>query len=230
MKNDPGSLYVVATPIGHPDEITLRALEILRQVDLIICEERKVASKLLKGLEISQPLLELNEHNEDQMVNDVLLKLLEGQNLALISDCGTPVFSDPGRKLLEIMYGSGIEVIPVSGPSSLTTAISICPFDLRQFHFLGFLPPKTEERKIVLQRHSNSSEAIILMDTPYRMAKLLDEVASVFGSKQTIFLATNLTLPSEKIYLGSVQEIQAKVQQRKAEFILIIEKSNRRRS
>lgn len=95
---------------------------------------------------------------------------------------------------------------------------------------MGFLPPKTEERKIVLQRHSNSSEAIILMDTPYRMAKLLDEVASVFGSKQTIFLATNLTLPSEKIYLGSVQEIQAKVQQRKAEFILIIEKSNWRRS
>jgi 16S rRNA (cytidine1402-2'-O)-methyltransferase len=156
--------------------------------------------------------------------------LLEGQNLALISDCGTPVFSDPGRKLLEIMYGSGIEVIPVSGPSSLMTAISVCPFDLRQFLFLGFLPPKTEERKIVLQRHSNSSEAIILMDTPYRMAKLLDEVASVFGSKQTIFLATNLTLPSEKIYLGSVQEIQAKVQQRKAEFILIIEKSNWRRS
>ncbi len=230
MKHDPGSLYIVATPIGHPDEITLRALEILRQVDLIICEERKVASKLLKGLEIRQPLLELNEHNEDQMVNDVLLKLLEGQNLALISDCGTPVFSDPGRKLLEIMYGSGIEVIPVSGPSSLMTAISVCPFDLRQFLFLGFLPPKTEERKIVLQRHSNSSEAIILMDTPYRMAKLLDEVASVFGSKQTIFLATNLTLPSEKIYLGSVQEIQAKVQQRKAEFILIIEKSNWRRS
>lgn len=230
MLNNQGILYIVATPIGHPDEITLRALDILKQVDSIICEERKVASRFLKGIEISKPLYELNEHNEAEMVNDVLIKLLDGQNLALISDCGTPVFSDPGRKLLEIMYGSGIQVIPISGPSSLMTAISICPFDLKQFLFLGFLPPKTEQRKIALQRHNNSTEALILMDTPYRMGKLLGEVASVFGNKQNIFLATDLTLPTEKVYLGPVQEVQAKVQQRKAEFILIIEKSNRRRS
>jgi len=106
----------------------------------------------------------------------------------------------------------------------------VCPFDLRQFLFLGFLPPQTEQRKQVLQRHSSSTDPIILMDTPYRMAKLLDEVANAFGKKQTIFLATDLTLPSERIYIGEVQEIQAKVQQRKAEFILIIEKNQRRRS
>lgn len=230
MPVKPGTLFVVATPIGHPGEITSRAIEVLSAVELIICEERKVASRLLKQLDISKPLMELNEHNEDEMVEQVLLKLLDGQNLALISDCGTPVFSDPGRKLLEIMYGSNIPVVPVSGPSSLMTAISVCPFDLRQFLFLGFLPPQTEQRKQVLQRHSSSTDAIILMDTPYRMAKLLDEVASAFGKKQTIFLATDLTLPSERIYIGEVQEIQAKVQQRKAEFILIIEKNQRRRS
>jgi 16S rRNA (cytidine1402-2'-O)-methyltransferase len=230
MPVKPGTLFVVATPIGHPGEITSRAIEVLSDVELIICEERKVASRLLKQLDISKPLMELNEHNEDEMVEQVLMKLLAGQNLALISDCGTPVFSDPGRKLLEIMYGSNIPVVPVSGPSSLMTAISVCPFDLRQFLFLGFLPPQTEQRKQVLQRHSSSTEPIILMDTPYRMAKLLDEVASAFGKKQTIFLATDLTLPSERIYIGEVQEIQAKVQQRKAEFILIIEKNQRRRS
>lgn len=230
MPGNTGRLYIVATPIGHPDEITYRAVEVLSQVNLIICEERKVASRLLKKLEISKPLLELNEHNEDEMVDQVLMKLAEGQDLALISDCGTPVFSDPGRKLLELMYGSGIKVIPISGPSSLMTAISVCPFDLRQFYFLGFLPPKTEQRKIILQRHNNSTDALILMDTPYRMAKLLDEVSSAFGKNQTIFLATDLTLPSEQIFLGSVQEIQAKVGKRKAEFILIIQKNQRRRS
>lgn len=229
MPVKPGTLFVVATPIGHPGEITSRAIEVLSDVELIICEERKVASRLLKQLDISKPLMELNEHNEDEMVEQVLMKLLAGQNLALISDCGTPVFSDPGRKLLEIMYGSNIPVVPVSGPSSLMTAISVCPFDLRQFLFFGFLPPQTEQRKQVLQRHSSSTDAIILMDTPYRMAKLLDEVASAFGKKQTIFLATDLTLPSERIYIGEVQEIQAKVRQRKAEFILIIEKNQRRR-
>jgi len=230
MPKSPGTLFVVATPIGHPGEITSRAIEVLSQVDLIICEERKIASRLLKQLDIAKPLMELNEHNEAEMVEQVLLKLLDGQSLALISDCGTPVFSDPGRKLLEIMYGSEIPVVPVSGPSSLMTAISVCPFDLKQFHFLGFLPPQTDQRKQVLMRHSSSQEALILMDTPYRMAKLLDEVAVAFGKKQIIFLATDLTLPSEKIYIGEVQEIQVKVQQRKAEFILIIEKTQRRRA
>ena len=230
MPKNSGTLFVVATPIGHPGEITSRAIEVLSQVDLIICEERKVASRLLKGLEVSKPLLELNEHNEAEMVEQVLLKLFEGQNLALISDCGTPVFSDPGRKLLEIMYGSDIPVVPVSGPSSLMTAISVCPFDLKQFLFLGFLPPQTDQRKQVLMRHSSSQEALILMDTPYRMAKLLEEVASTFGKKQTIFLATDLTLPGERIYIGEVQEIQAKIHKRKAEFILIIEKTQRRHS
>lgn len=226
--NQSGKLYIVATPIGNTGDITQRALETLNQVDAILCEERKVAARLLKQLEVKKPLIELNEHNEEQMVHEVLLKLTQGQNMALMSDCGTPVFSDPGRILLEILYGAEIEVTPVPGASSLIAAISICPFDLRQFQFLGFLPPKTEQRKYALQRHNNNENALILMDTPYRMAKLLEEVANAFGKNQNIFLATDLTLPSEKIYLGPVQEIQNKVQNRKAEFILIIEKRNRR--
>lgn len=228
MSSKTGTFYVVATPIGHPDEITLRALNILKSADLIVCEERKVASRLLKQIQISKDLLELNEHNEDEIIQEVLLKLAQGQNLALISDCGTPVFSDPGRKTLELLYGSGIPVVPVSGPSSLMTAISVCPFDLKQFLFLGFLPPKTEQRKMVLQRYRSSTNPIILMDTPYRLAKLLEEISSTFGKTQNIFLATDLTLPSERIYIGPVQDIQKEVGQRKAEFILIIEKSPRR--
>ena len=230
MPTNTGTLYVVATPIGLAGEITYRAVAVLSQVDLIVCEERKVASRLLKGLEISKPLVELNEHNEDDMVNEVLLKLITGHDLALISDCGTPVFSDPGRKLLEILYGSGVPVVPVSGPSSLMSAISVCPFDLKQFFFLGFLPPQTDKRRQVLQRYSSSLNPLILMDTPYRMVKLLDEVATAFGKKQVIFLATDLTLPSERVFLGEVQEVQAQIGQRKAEFILIIANPQRRRT
>lgn len=224
-----GKLFIVATPIGNTGDITSRAIDTLKEVDIILCEERKVASRLLKQLEVDRPLVELNEHNEDQMVQEILIRLIEGKNIALISDCGTPVFSDPGRTVLEMLYGAGIQVVPIPGASSLTAALSVCPFDLRQFLFLGFLPPKTEQRKSVLQRNNNNNHALILMDTPYRMAKLLEEVASAYGKSQNIFLATDLTLPGEKIYLGTVQEIQNKVQNRKAEFILIIEKNSRRR-
>jgi len=227
MTTQPGKLYIVATPIGHPGDITTRAIQVLSQADAILCEERKVASRLLKQLGITKPLIELNEHNEDQQVNDILLNLLNGQNMALISDCGTPVFSDPGSKLLQFLYPAEIDVVPIPGASSLVAAISVCPFDLKQFYFLGFLPPKTEQRKELLRQHANSSQAIILMDTPYRMGKLLDEVANAFGKNRTIFLATDLTLPGEKVYLGTVQEVQQKTQNRKAEFILIIEKKSR---
>jgi len=227
MTTQPGKLYIVATPIGHPDDITTRAIKVLSQADAILCEERKVASRLLKQLGITKPLIELNEHNEDQQVNDILLNLLNGQNMALISDCGTPVFSDPGSKLLQILYPAEIDVVPIPGASSLVAAISVCPFDLKQFNFLGFLPPKTEQRKELLRQHTNSTQAIILMDTPYRMGKLLEEVANAFGKTRTIFLATDLTLPGEKVYLGTVQEVQQKTQNRKAEFILIIEKKSR---
>lgn len=227
MTTQPGKLYIVATPIGHPGDITTRAVQVLSQADAILCEERKVASRLLKQLGITKPMVELNEHNEDQQVNDILLNLLNGQNMALISDCGTPVFSDPGNKLLQFLYPAEIDVVPIPGASSLVAAISVCPFDLKQFYFLGFLPPKTEQRKELLRQHANSSQAIILMDTPYRMGKLLDEVANTFGKNRTIFLATDLTLPAEKVYLGTVQEVQQKTQNRKAEFILIIEKKSR---
>lgn len=224
-----GKLFVVATPIGNIGDITARALEILRAVDSILCEERKVAARLLKQFEISKPLIEVNEHNEAEMVQEILVKLAQGESMALISDCGTPVFSDPGRAVLEMLYGSGFEVVPIPGASSLITAISVCPFDLRQFQFLGFLPPKTEQRKPFLQRSSNAGQALILMDTPYRLGKLLEEVAAVFGKNQNVFLAADLTLPGEKILVGPISEIQAKMRDRKAEFILIIEKNQRRK-
>lgn len=225
-----GKLYIVATPIGNPQDITLRAIETLRSVDAVICEERKDGSRLLKQLEIiGKPLIELNEHNESDMIQQVLIELMNGRSMALVSDCGTPVFSDPGKQLLKLMAEMRIKVVPVPGASSLTAALSVCPFDMENFTFLGFLPPKTEQRAAVLQKHKFSECPLILMDTPYRLVKLLDEVSRTFGRQQQIFLALDLTLPSEMTYLGMVQDVAAQVQGRKAEFILILDRPQRRK-
>lgn len=225
-----GKLFIVATPIGNMQDITLRAIETLRSVDAVICEERKDGSRLLKQLEITgKPLIELNEHNEGDMIQQVLIDLMNGKNMALVSDCGTPVFSDPGKQLLKLMAEMRIKVVPVPGASSLMAALSLCPFDMETFSFLGFLPPKTEQRAAVLQKHKVSDYPIILMDTPYRLSKLLDEVSATFGRLQQIFLAVDLTLPSEATYLGTVQEVTAQVQGRKAEFILIVDRPQRRK-
>ncbi len=225
-----GKLFIVATPIGNPQDITLRAIEILKSVDAVICEERKDGSRLLKQLEITgKPLIELNEHNEADMIQQVLIDLMNGKNMALVSDCGTPVFSDPGKQLLKLMAEMRIKVVPVPGASSLMAALSLCPFDMENFTFLGFLPPKTEQRAAVLQKHKISDYPIILMDTPYRLGKLLDEVSTTFGRLQQIFLALDLTLPSEATYLGTVQDVTTQVQGRKAEFILIMDRPQRRK-
>lgn len=225
-----GNLFIVATPIGNPQDITLRAIETLKNVDAVICEERKDGSRLLKQLGITgKPLIELNEHNESEMINQVLIELMNGKHMALVSDCGTPVFSDPGNQLLKLMTETRVKVVPVPGASSLMAALSVCPFDMESFTFLGFLPPKTEQRAAVLQKHTISDRPLILMDTPYRLSKLLDEVGKAFGRQQQVFLALDLTLPGESLLLGSVQDVSAQVQGRKAEFILILDRPQRRR-
>ena len=223
-----GKLYVVATPIGNAGDITTRALETLAHADVILCEEHRNGSRLLKSLGIAKPLLELNEHNEAERIQEVLLMLAQGQSLALISDCGTPVFSDPGKKLLQLLYEMNIAVTPLPGASSLMAALSVCPFDLEEFLFIGFLPVKTDQRQKKLSQLKYSNYPLVLMDTPYRMQRLLQEVQQSFGKKQNIFLACDLTMPEERLYLGPVDEILPRIQSRKAEFILIIDRPQKK--
>ena len=223
-----GKLYVVATPIGNAGDITTRAIETLAHADVILCEEHRNGSRLLKSLGIAKPLLELNEHNEAERIQEVLLMLAQGQTLALISDCGTPVFSDPGKKLLKLLYEMNITVTPLPGASSLMAALSVCPFDLEEFLFIGFLPVKTDQRQKRLSQLKYSNYPLVLMDTPYRMQRLLQEVQQSFGKKQNIFLACDLTMPEEHLYLGPVDEILPRIQNRKAEFILILDRPQKK--
>jgi 16S rRNA (cytidine1402-2'-O)-methyltransferase len=228
---DSGILYIVATPIGNPKDITLRAVDILSKIDAVICEEYRRGSRLLNQLNISKELITLNEHNETEQAQVIAQRLKKGESMAIISDAGTPVFADPGQHLLQLLYQNSIRVSPIPGPSSLMSALSLCDFSIERFIFAGFPPQKTHLRERFLSKFKGETIPIILMDTPYRLTKLLGEVEAVFGKTQDVLLACNMTQKKEMILRGKVGDILSSVSGQKHEFILILnlnQKSKRR--
>lgn len=218
-----GSLYIVATPIGDMGDITLRAIETLRKVDGIICEEARVGTTLLKRLEIpTKDLILLNEHNEHEKAADLVVRIAKGESFALISDCGTPVFADPGAFLVQQISMMELPVVPVPGASSLMAALSVLDFKLERFVYAGFLPRDPVQRRKQLESLRYLKMAAVIMDTPYRLGALLEDVDKVFGSGQRITLAMDITLPSETILRGRLDDLRKRTGPRKAEFILII--------
>lgn len=218
-----GILYLVATPIGNYADITQRALEVLENADAVICEEFREARTLLKKIGIAgKTLLQLNEHSDAETVEEIIKKLINGKNLALISDAGTPSFADPGTLLVRRCNEMNIPVKAVPGPSSLMAAISLSPLPLDAFFFEGFLPRKAPEREDRLKFLKKLNTSIILMDTPYRLSKLLEEVRKTFGAKKLITLAVDVTMENEALFHGTVQDVIKEVGKRKGEFILII--------
>lgn len=218
-----GCLFIVSTPIGNYRDITLRALDVLAEVDAVIIEEYRQGSTLLKKLGVTEKeLILLNEHNEKEGSQMIAEELTQGKRYALISDCGTPAFADPGTELIRRSIENGIPVIPVPGPSSLITAISLSPLPLDEFYFVGFLPRKKEVRHKKLNALKKMRVPIILMDAPYRLSRLLSEVIAAFGRERTITLAFNLTLPDEKVMHDTAEHILQKMKDKKGEFILIV--------
>lgn len=217
-----GHLYIVATPIGNPRDITLRALDVLQAVDAVICEEYREGSTLLKKLGINKEIILVNEHNEADQASLIAQRLHQNQSLALISDCGTPVFADPGASLIHVMVEQGIPVVPIPGPSSLMTALSILDVKLDRFIYAGFLPRDRDDRRKALKYLRSMRFPIILMDAPYRLFAVLEDIETVYGGGANITLTLNLTLPGENIFRGTVAEAKKKLAQRKSEFVLIV--------
>ncbi len=219
-----GTLYLVATPIGNYDDITLRALETLKTADVIVYEERREGERLLRHFNIERPTEELNEHNEAAATYHILEHLKKGRAVALVSDGGTPVFSDPGKLLVERAIGSGIRIVPVPGASSLLPALIVSGFSLDQFLYYGWLSPKKERRRAELRQLLGERRTIVLMDTPYRLASLLHDLAEAFGERR-MCIAYNLTMPDEKIYHGTAGSLARLLGQKeiKGEFVVIIE-------
>jgi len=226
------NLYIVATPIGNLEDISLRALRILKEVDLILCEDTRVTKKLLDRYQIKKPLLSYHQHSKLQKIDYIISLLKEGKNLALVSDSGTPGVSDPGNKLIEEVInklGEKVKIIPIPGPSALTCAASVSGFPMDRFLFFGFLPKK-KKRKEVLREILESKYPVIFYESPYRILKSLKELKNAMSSEQraakNIVVARELTKKFETIYRGKIDEVIEKIEKSplKGEFVVIVGK------
>ena len=219
------TLFIVSTPIGNYEDITLRALIVLRKVDFIICEEFKEGRRLLSRYKIEKKLIELNEHNEEEASDEILQMMLDGKSAALISDCGTPLFSDPGHLLVDLAIQNKVEVIPVPGASSLLAALVGSGLDFEKFYYYGWLSPKKDIRRKQLLDLKRRKETILLMDTPYRLKTLMEDVVKILGANIPCVLAFEMTMEKEKFYRGNTGNILNHVEKEnlKGEFVLIIQ-------
>ena len=214
-------LTVVSTPIGHYDDITLRAIESLRKAQAIICEERKPASILLKKLEIPEPpLWELNEHSRSQDLQE-LLELCRSQNVCLVSDCGTPAFCDPGAALVDACLKEKIPVDVNPGPSSLMALLSVAGVELKQFYFVGFLPAEKGERSKKMADLKNIKVPVVIMDTPYRLQATLQELAAELAGRKAV-LGVDLTGGQQQVARDSMKNLASR-NWPKLPFVLLIQ-------
>lgn len=220
-----GTLSLVATPIGNPDDMTFRGLAVLRDADLVVCEERREGERLLRHFQIAKPLETLNEHNEAAATHTIIALLRDGKNVAVISDCGTPVFSDPGQMLVRRAVELGIRVVPVPGASSLMPALTVSGFAIDQFLYYGWLSPKKERRRAELRALQQEQRTIVLMETPYRLSSLLRDLAETFGDARRCCLAFNLTMKDEQIYHATAAGLYRMLGNKdmKGEFVVIID-------
>jgi 16S rRNA (cytidine1402-2'-O)-methyltransferase len=225
------TLYIVATPIGNLKDIGIRALEVLRSVDLILCEDKRVTQKLLFEYQIEKPLLSYHQHSKIQKIDHIISLLKEGKNLALVSDAGTPSISDAGGRLIEKVtetFGDKIKIIPIPGPCALTCAASVSGFPMDRFLFLGF-PPKKKKRKKFFKEVLESKYPVIFYESPYRVIKTLSELQDLyknFNLEPKVVVARELTKKFETIYRGKIGEVIEKIKNDKikGEFVIIIRK------
>jgi 16S rRNA (cytidine1402-2'-O)-methyltransferase len=217
-------LYIVSTPIGNYEDITLRAIRLIKECDLLICEEYKEARRLLSHLKIQKELIALNEHNEKEVTDEIIIQIKEGKSAALISDCGTPLFSDPGHYLVKVAIQNKIDVVPVPGASSLLAALVGSGMDFEKFYYYGWLSPKKEIRRKQLYDLRKIKDTIVILDTPYRLQSLLEDVTKIIGENVSVVLAYELTKENEKFYRGNAGNILNAVEREnlKGEFVLII--------
>jgi 16S rRNA (cytidine1402-2'-O)-methyltransferase len=224
-----GTLYLVSLPMGNWDELSPRAVAVLKASDILVCEEWKTGRSLMKriGIHELQPpkeLLRMNEHDHVESTLQLLTLLASGKTIALFSDSGAPVFSDPGAELVRRCHQSDIRVTHISGASSLISALVVCGFSLDSFLYLGWLPRKPEERNTALVRLKTETATAIVMETPYRLMALLESVKQTLGPKRVIAVCCNLTAENEHIQRGSVADVIKYFEQHpeKPEFVLVI--------
>jgi 16S rRNA (cytidine1402-2'-O)-methyltransferase len=221
-----GALYVVATPIGNLADLSPRARAVLAQADLICAEDTRHTRNMLHALGLERPLLALHEHNESERVQQVLDQLRSGKSLALVSDAGTPLISDPGYRLVRELRAAGVCVSPIPGPCAAIAALSVAGIASDRFCFEGFLPHKTSARRERLQRLADEPRTLVFYESSHRIEECLADMASVFGAEREAVLAREISKLFETVLAGGLGAVAEKVaadpNQRKGEFVLVI--------
>lgn len=221
----PGVLYLIATPIGNLEDISLRALRLLREADVIACEDTRHTRKLLAHYGIARPLVSYHEHNEAVRAKELLARLEAGQSVALVSDAGTPLISDPGYRLVCGAVAAGIPVVPVPGPSALLAALAGSGLPVGAFHFAGFLPAKRSDRLKALASLRDEPATLVFYEAPHRILEALEDLESTFGARRVV-LARELTKIHEEFLRGTAAEIRQALTNRPAirgECTLVVE-------
>lgn len=217
-----GKLYIVATPIGNLEDITLRALRVLKEVDLIAAEDTRQTLKLLNHYEINKPLISYHRHNEETKSEILIEKLRNGENIALVSDAGTPGICDPGEEVIKKAIEDNIEVIPIPGACAMINALIVSGISTKEFEFLGFLPLNKKLRRQKLKEIENSSKTIIIYEAPHKMKTTLGDLKEILKDRK-IVLARELTKIHEEFIRKSIDELLSEIGTIKGEMILIIE-------
>jgi 16S rRNA (cytidine1402-2'-O)-methyltransferase len=227
-----GTLYVVATPIGNLEDITYRAVRVLKEADLIACEDTRHTAKLLQHYGIDKPTVSYHEHNEASRAEELVAKLEQGLNVAQVSDAGMPGISDPGYRVIKLAIERGFPVVPVPGASALVSALAASGLPTDSFQFLGFLPAKSGQRRTVLETLRNAEETTVVYEAPHRIAEAMQDIVEILGVERPIVIARELTKIHEEFIRGTAAEILARAQQSelKGEITLLIGRSTKQES
>lgn len=219
-----GILYIVSTPIGNLEDITLRALRILKEVDLIAAEDTRHSSKLLNHYGIKKPLISYWSEKEKVRSEEIIKRLQSGQSVALISDAGTPGISDPGEVVIKKALEEGIDVIPIPGPSALISALSVSGLSLREFTFVGFLPSKKTQRRKTLEDLSLEKRTLVFYEAPHRVIETLKDMYDIFGNRN-VAVFKEITKLHEEVFRGTLEKVISEIEESTiaGEFVIVIE-------
>lgn len=223
MENKNGTLYIVATPIGNLEDITLRAIRILKEVDLIAAEDTRNTLKLLNHFEISKSLISYHRHNEDVKSDVLIEKLMEGKNIALVSDAGTPGICDPGEEIIKKCIELEINIVPIPGACAMINSLICSGIDTKEFVFLGFLPLNKKLRKNKLEEIEKSNKTLIIYEAPHKLETTLRDLKQILNQDRKIVLAREITKIHEEFIRGNIDDLIEKTQGIKGEIVLIIE-------
>ena len=219
-----GKLYLVGTPIGNLEDITLRAIRTLSEVDLIAAEDTRRTGKLLQHLQIKTPQVSYHEHNHNSRIQELVVRLQQGTQIALVTDAGMPSISDPGVQFVQVAIASGIDVIPIPGGTAVVSALAASGLDTTRFIFEGFLPVKEKERQARLELLRRETRTVVFYEAPHRLVKTLKDIAAIGEEDREIVLARELTKMHEEFWRGSIDAAIALYQNRqpKGEYTLVL--------